>query len=356
MFGTYRYTLALLVVLSHLWPSLNGWGGFYAVFGFYVLSGYLMATVLNSVYGFSAAGSARFLSNRLLRLLPPYYAVLALAALTILLFPDQARSLCGAVRFPRHVQGWLHNVFLLGLNRDVAMMVPPAWSLDVELRAYVAMAFLLTRWRRVTVVWLAVSLLYTVFMHAEGYTFADRYFRPVSASLPFSLGATLYFFRDLLPSFPPRFALLGGALFGVHTFAAGSLWADPCGGGLYVSLAISSILTVFLASLDRAALPDFLVKADARLGDLSYPLFLSHWPAAILLSGAGVFREKGPSLFLGGLLLAHVISLTFLLPLEGRVAGLRQRLRAPSPAERRPLGPGLLPPPPGPLVPPAAPI
>ena len=37
MFGSFRYALALLVVVKHLWTW--NWVGLYAVFGFYLLSG-----------------------------------------------------------------------------------------------------------------------------------------------------------------------------------------------------------------------------------------------------------------------------------------------------------------------------
>jgi peptidoglycan/LPS O-acetylase OafA/YrhL len=43
-----------------------------AVFAFYTLSGYLMTRVLNERYGFTAAGTAAFALNRVLRLWPVY--------------------------------------------------------------------------------------------------------------------------------------------------------------------------------------------------------------------------------------------------------------------------------------------
>ena len=49
--------------------------GFYAVRGFFVISGLMMTAALNEVYGFDGV---RFWTNRALRLLPPYYLVCAL--------------------------------------------------------------------------------------------------------------------------------------------------------------------------------------------------------------------------------------------------------------------------------------
>ena len=55
MFGTFRYLLAHMVVVSHLWRAISIWAGTYAVFSFFLLSGYLMALVLHSTYGFTTS-------------------------------------------------------------------------------------------------------------------------------------------------------------------------------------------------------------------------------------------------------------------------------------------------------------
>ena len=53
MFGTYRYILALLVIIVHTWASpfsFFAYAGICAVFGFFMLSGYLMSLVLDKKY------------------------------------------------------------------------------------------------------------------------------------------------------------------------------------------------------------------------------------------------------------------------------------------------------------------
>ena len=74
MFGTYRFLLACLVLVTHL--AGVRCAGAYAVFGFYLLSGYLMTLVLNERYGFSPNGFGRYVANRALRIYPPYLAIL----------------------------------------------------------------------------------------------------------------------------------------------------------------------------------------------------------------------------------------------------------------------------------------
>ena len=90
MTGTFRFVLALIVVFSHLAGARHtAHMGFYAVRAFFVLSGFVMTSALNEVYG---RDGLRFWSNRFLRLLPPYYAVCLATALAIGLCPEHAAA------------------------------------------------------------------------------------------------------------------------------------------------------------------------------------------------------------------------------------------------------------------------
>src|SRR5215471_1808291 len=113
MFGTYRYVLAALVVLSHSTPMIGGvfhGYGLYAVMCFYVLSGYLMTTVLHTQYGFTRVGLLRYATNRALRLFPPYWLVLLLC----LVLAGQARFaayLPPFMQWPIGASAWTKNIF-----------------------------------------------------------------------------------------------------------------------------------------------------------------------------------------------------------------------------------------------------
>ena len=60
-FGAQRLSLALVVVIGHVWGP--GWIGTYAVFGFFILSGYLMCRVMNKRYRFPLRGITAFAGN-----------------------------------------------------------------------------------------------------------------------------------------------------------------------------------------------------------------------------------------------------------------------------------------------------
>jgi len=81
MFGVYRTVLALAVAAAHLGGLPTG--AHYAVFGFFILSGYLMTLVLHQTYGYSKAGFLKYALNRALRIFPPYWAALILSALLV---------------------------------------------------------------------------------------------------------------------------------------------------------------------------------------------------------------------------------------------------------------------------------
>ena len=62
MLGTLRFTLAWIVAAAHLERTI--WNGTYAVFSFYIISGYLMCLVMNERYGFSAKGLRFYLVKK----------------------------------------------------------------------------------------------------------------------------------------------------------------------------------------------------------------------------------------------------------------------------------------------------
>lgn len=280
MFGLWRLLLAGVVVFQHLGPLENWWTGQYAVFGFYVLSGYLMARVLSTRYGFAPAGVRRFLTNRLLRVHPPYYAAAALTLVLYLVLPENNLVAGPAFNPPETGLDWLRNLTVLGMTAETPRrLVPPAWSLHVEVAWYALMALGLAR-RRVAPAWLAVALAYTAVLVWRGAPMADRYPTILAASLPFALGATLHHHAPRIPSW------LGPAaagLFLVNTLA-GDRWGDPVGWPFYLSLGLVALATIGLADLRIGRLR----RVDEAAGALSYPVFLMHFQAATVAAVLGV--------------------------------------------------------------------
>lgn len=340
MFGLYRYALALMVVYAHVWRSPDGgnnWFGLYAVFSFYMLSGYLMTLVLTERYDLTTAGMSSYLINRFLRIYPVYWVVLALAIPIAWIDPRSAFMASPFFHIPPDIHSWLKNLLVVGLHRhptDPALcepvrLIPPAWTLSVEVLFYVAMGVLLSRSRRIVAVWLAASVVYTAVALAQNWSLFFRVSTVYAASLPFSLGAAIYF----LPGYPlPRRVLAAVCVaFAAHVCAAGQIWQRPLRGGLYTSLVLSAFLLYGLRSWKPQQ--QWVRTADRFAGDLAYPLFLCHCSAvAIVISAAyGGVRPAPGTLLLASLLPVHVLAFAIHAGVAAQIEPLRNRIRGQSP-------------------------
>jgi len=72
MFGTTRFILAISVVVFHL-TNYSSVIGFYSVQGFFILSGYLMTSVMRSKYKYNIKGITVFITKRIVRIFPAYW-------------------------------------------------------------------------------------------------------------------------------------------------------------------------------------------------------------------------------------------------------------------------------------------
>ena len=145
MFGTLRLALALMVALSHVGVSIRGHHlGVPAVVGFFLLSGYVI-DALAGPGGPLHRQPGAFYRERALRLLPPYLLAAGLGAAAIAVGVTSP-FLAGA----HNPWLWLANVLVLPLNYatlwpvlDTLALVPPAWSLALELHFYLLAPWLL---------------------------------------------------------------------------------------------------------------------------------------------------------------------------------------------------------------------
>lgn len=297
MFGTLRFGLALLVVAGHL--RQPNWLGAWAVFAFYTISGYLMCLVLNERYGFSRRGFRAYALNRFLRIHPPYWFACG-ATLIVMLVHGEAtsRAFWPPWEIPDTLGEWARNLGIFGLQAGPnTRLVPAAWALHVELVHYVAIGLVLGRGPRIALVWLGASVLWHVYLGLADASWAQRYFPVQAASLPFSLGAVIYHYRQQLAErFGGRWLLLGiavGAWLCNYAVAPGSALAAP---RFYGNCLLAAVVVALLAAPPQA-LKRFR-RVDGWLGDLSYPIYLIHFLVGFLVevawTGTGV---RGPKLF-----------------------------------------------------------
>ncbi len=297
--GMLRLALALAVLLTHLpLATFKFIGGGLAVQGFFIVSGFYMALVLDGKY----RDRALFYSNRLLRLLPAYFVMMLICAIALFGYGVSATAspdLFAQVYtnpFAAVVMG-LENLGLLGqellywfridgegFSFDAsgatptetasvawqALLVPQSWSLSMELQFYL-LAPLLAQlsWRRLLLIGIAsAALRYAGHWLPVGYGIWQGRLFPTSIFL-FVLGMLAH--RAL-----PRAAAAPLPL--QWAITAATLALVVCGPMLHLPDEAARAL-VYLAI---AAATPFIFSAfkhnavDRWLGDLSYPIYLSH--------------------------------------------------------------------------------
>ena len=170
--GTFRFLLALSVIASHVGPIPNFYppGGHTSVQAFFVLSGFYMALVLT--YKYTGPNQiSLFLTNRFLRIYPPYLFILFISALYIYFIryplpfsydiqPTYFRdcSIGQKLNFESRIILFITNIFIFGQditlffgsNNEGAIalqngslpslygcyLLPQGWSLGMELIFY----------------------------------------------------------------------------------------------------------------------------------------------------------------------------------------------------------------------------
>jgi peptidoglycan/LPS O-acetylase OafA/YrhL len=309
--GTVRFLLALSVVIAHS-PSdtllgLSFLPGATAVQAFYVISGFLITMVLNERKDYQSV--RKFYIARYLRLWPTYILVAALA-LVVLQLPSFAEELpewslsttlfVAFANFTLLFQDWFHFLEVhggaLAPTADFGagpepqlytfLLVPQAWTLGVELTFYLVAPLLCRRLRGVAALFLfglAVRLaigLWRPPLDPWSYRFA-----PAEMML-FAAGGLSYFAARAAKITMLKFAYTYGAWMGLAAIAtmivafpevsalAPGLHLDETARTIYLQRPGFILLTVVLCP---ALFYGFRrVGFDMVLGELSYPIYISH--------------------------------------------------------------------------------
>ena len=359
MFGAFRLYLAILVMAQHLLgvPDV----GAYAVFSFFVLSGFLMTAIMHESYGYDWSGRWRYAQNRFLRLYPSYWIAIAISVAVIgFVGPRFAADYFQDLRLPATWLSTFENVTMVFANLfpvDVSPRLSPAtWALTVEISYYVLIGLGVSRSKRLTTLWLLVSLAYVVVVFALRLHSGYRYFAIPAGSLPFSVGAALYFHKEALyrrirtvaflrvwPLALAHLTVCAGfsilACFGTH-YAISDL-------GRYIGIAVTALLLVRLYYEGPPRLPR---SVDNLLGRYSYPAYLLHFQLGALTSYL-LFRRPVIG-FSGSSLLVWIVNLglialvasAILFGVDPAIERLRTAIRA---RRRAPLSPTDLEPEPG---------
>jgi peptidoglycan/LPS O-acetylase OafA/YrhL len=337
MFGIYRTLLALGIVCVHLgglWRDV----GPHLVFGFYVLSGYLMTLIMHKSYGYTKSGMWYFAVNRFLRVYPIYWATIILSLILMLIFGETiSHKFHDAMFFPATIKETLQNVLLIFSHDGTPRISPPAWALTVELFFYVAICLGLSRNKLITWVWLIGSIIYHVvalYMHTS---WGPRYYPIYAGSLPFAVGALVYHYRsEWLSYFSFRSErlnhwvpmLVAAAM--MTNWVIGYLTRELRFATMYSSIILSALMVLVLS--DKNLLPNIPKSLDKWIGDLSYPIYLNHMLAGLiiysLLNMMGIDDgRQSPQILVGGTIIVLLISWVLAVAVGEPIENLRELVK-----------------------------
>ncbi len=289
----------LSVVLYHAFPNVLR-GGFVGVDVFFVISGFLISSILFSEMTESRFSFARFYGRRIRRIFPALAVCLAavLAYGFIALMPFELAQVGKHVFFGA---SFLSNIVLWSETGyfDTASSLKPLlhlWSLGIEEQFYILWPPLL--WVAFRIKAPIGKLLFALFLLSFATNIALS-INSISADfyLPFSrfwellAGAALAWRREIPLSAKARSWLSWAGLAALLTSVALFTAKMPFPGWpalLPVAGAMAVLAAGPEATVNRAV---FSHRAAVFVGLISYPLYLWHWP---LISYALVVRMEKP--------------------------------------------------------------
>jgi peptidoglycan/LPS O-acetylase OafA/YrhL len=330
MFGTLRFLLAYLVIVSHLvGTEYVVHLGFYAVRGFFVISGLMMTAALNEAYRFDGL---RFWINRALRLLPPYYFVCALTLIAIALAPGQAAQYQKFWHGLPDASDLLINLTVLPLQLPYGpvRLVPPFWSVAIEVDMYLLLYLLVARQMNSAVIALIAGLSFQLACVYAGMNWPVTYFTAPSAVLPFAVGAILYFLRQRSGWVAsPLAAGCAFAAWVANMLAGGAVFSETYifGWGYFLDTVFFAIVVSGLSNVSSRQLSPRLARIDRLLGEWSYFAFLVHWLVGFVIADTLLGEWRGWTLLAAVTLPVIAASAAFASLNQKLVEPLRTKIR-----------------------------
>jgi peptidoglycan/LPS O-acetylase OafA/YrhL len=334
MFGIFRFVLAVNVVIYHVLgvPAI----GPYAVYSFFVLSGFLMTMIMQETYGYSLKGFKSYAINRFLRLFPVYWALLFIIVIVILIVGESfSLAFHPKMIIPNEPSSWMANLFMVYPSFEPSLypvrLAPATWALTIELFFYLTIGLGLSKSKQLTTMWFLLSLSWVLWTNFSNSEWGIGYGDIIVASLPFSLGALVYHYKSLLNSIISKVGIvpiltlftLNILVVAISYYIVGDKFWFFNALGEWVNLIFSGLVTILLLEHGRSFLPK---KIDRYLGDLSYPIYIFHWSGASLASWLIGSNHKG-WIFLWGLSLTILVSIFVNRVVNDNVEKLRNIVR-----------------------------
>ncbi|MEH1968884.1 acyltransferase family protein [Nostoc sp.] len=300
MFGTLRFILSLLVVITHIGIDfINVIPGAIAVPIFFALSGYLMAKNYETRFRLN---KINFYLERVLRIFPQYLIYLFLFYLILFGFGDAKLNLLTFISLLLNLS--LIPLGLFEFNRDffglypILSPNPPLWSLGVEFQLYLLVPFLITKIR--------YSLfLFSLIIFIAGWLIGDdRVYFVLPGNIFLFITGIMLWYKDKL-FLDKQFIKISQFLFPLLAIL---MFCFHQKTEFVKEVAIGECLSIWLIECLKDK--DYRNIIDKYLGNLSYGIFLNH-TMLIFLTGKFIAKEYS--------ILAIIISSIFLAMVTGKI-------------------------------------
>jgi len=312
--GAIRFLLAITVVINHTGAlfGLVFTDAYIAIKLFFIISGFYMSLILGEKY--VGPGSYRlFITNRFLRLFPAYWMILALALAVSLFFrlfldsslllspwflrQDYLNPVSSALLILANLSIFGQDIlFFMGLAKDTGalyfdanallspqpawffLLIPQAWTLSLELTFYLLAPILVRRRLAVLLILAGAGFavryyIYRVELPIDPW---EQRFFPAEFGF-FILGILCHRFyarittRAMRPWLPKAVTLGFLGYLAVYQFLPGGFAKELFTYGLAIfTLPYAFVFTKY-------------VTWDRTIGELSYPIYISHWLIIVVL-------------------------------------------------------------------------
>lgn len=291
-----RALAVLLVVFYHAKFPVSG--GFVGVDVFFVISGFLITSIINKEINSHTFTFSSFYKRRIKRLLPAYLFMLSVVTIYcfIYLMPDDLVSYIKSLTYS--LFGISNFYFFIHTNYFESSVSEPllhTWSLSVEEQFYVVFPFILIVLRKFsssrTVSLLALLVIFIASIISSHY-YAINSKNMAYMLLPFRFfelmtGALLAIYFDKINNIfrSPNFSgVLGLMLILSSAFMIDSESIFPGFTALPVCLGSALLLTSNGGFVNKV----LSLRPIVYIGKTSYSLYLWHWPIIALLEYRGI--------------------------------------------------------------------
>lgn len=352
--GIIRFLLAISVVIEHS-RQVFGFelvGGQIAVQAFYIISGFYMTLILNEKYIGKNNSYKLFISNRLLKLYPIYWAVLLLTILASI-----GISIYSSGQSMGKLQSYFEYTYLmdfgslffliltniivifqdtvmfLGLDTESGglffttdfrqttpalysfLIVHQAWTIGIEITFYLIAPFLVRRKLAFVCTLIVLSALLRIVLYTNGLQHDPWTYRFFPTELFFFLlGTIAYHIYKKIEGLHLKQSYLMAIYFTVLLFTFSYSWISlPYKMYIYFLFFFLSVPFIFVLTKSWGK--------DRYMGELSYPIYISHM--LILMAIKSLFSSEKE----GVGYIVIIVSILFSVVLHELIAKKIERIR-----------------------------